>query len=80
MNTTTSLPQEKFSEEETQEMSYMITSTKGYFDEKVSTPRLFIIALWEADRLSIEGSSEKIRNFSKKVYDKLQWFYNLTQK
>lgn len=80
MNATTSLPQEKFSEEETQEMGYMITSTKGYFDEKVSNPRLFIIALWEADRLSIEGSSEKIRNFSKKVYDKLQWFYNLTQK
>jgi len=45
MNATTSLPQEKFSEEETQEMGYMITSIKGYFDEKVSTPRLFIIAL-----------------------------------
>ena len=65
---------------EIQELSYMTSSTESYFNKESSLPNFYIVAMWEAERLAIEGTTEKIRVFSKKVANKFEKYYTSMQK
>ena len=80
MSTSTTLKDQGFSEIEIQELSYMTSSTESYFNKESSLPNFYIVAMWEAERLAIEGTTEKIRVFSKKVANKFEKYYTSMQK
>jgi hypothetical protein len=75
MSTTELLAERGFSPAEIEEMREMISATERCFIEENPTINLFVLTKFEAEWLTLKGTSERVRDFARSIIAKLQQFH-----
>lgn len=63
-----------FSDEEQKEVEQMMSSIKFYFDTEPSTVNFLAVASFQADTLSILGTTPKVKELASQMYQKIKKF------
>lgn len=75
MNTIDILTERGFSSVEIEEMRHMISAAERCFIEENPTLNLFVVTKFEAEWLTLKGTTAKVRDFARSIIAKLQQFH-----
>ena len=68
------LTSRNFSDEEKKEVEQMMSSIKFHFDKEPSMVNFLVVASFEADTLSILGTTPKVKELASEMYQKIKKF------
>ena len=68
------LTSRNFSDEEKKEVEQMMSSIKFHFDKEPSTVNFLAVASFQADTLSIFGTTPKVKELASQMYQKIKKF------